>query len=111
MFMKLHHVKKKYTNKTTYNRSDHNKNNPYTIISNKILEDKNLDYMGRLIMLTLLSHPDNWVINKERELRIIGCPHKKFNDAWKQLERLHYITRKRILNGTFWVVNENPNVV
>ncbi len=50
------------SNESTFQRSPHNKQNPYTMISNDLIRDQNLSLECRGLIIYLLSHNDGWCI-------------------------------------------------
>lgn len=101
--------KKSYNNTSKILRAPKDSNHPYTVVSSYWNDYSKLDGYQRAIMLELTSNSDEFIINKNVVEKRLGFPHKKFLDAWKELENKHFILCDRFWGGVRWVINENPN--
>ena len=82
----------------------------YTVINNKIINDKNLDWKELGLLIYLLSKPDEWEVSvthlaKQRKTQTNGI-----YSILKTLRDIGYIRlEKRHTGKTDWVVYEKPN--
>lgn len=93
-------------NQTIYNRVEHGTSSPFTIISNKCVNDNKLTFKEVGIMTYLLSQSDCWVVNKWKVLKVSGFGRVSFDKSWKTLEELGYIEMERFQGGVKWTINE-----
>lgn len=89
------------TEKTIFVR-EHNKDNPYTTISNKILQNKSLSWKARGLLAYMLSLPKNWKFNmKHLESQATEGPYQ-LKQAIKELEDAGHLVRRRVhVDGRF----------
>ena len=105
-------------NKTIYELSPRDKDNPWNMYDARLWELKNDEL---LIMLAILSNktektnPDDkvWVLNRieiEKRLQKGGMGWRNFRKAWDMLKIKGYIVCNRKQGYVEWVVKENPNI-
>ena len=100
-------------NTTIYHRSVKDKNNYYTMISNKLVKDDRLSFIEVGIMTWILSNNDSFILNKGFIQKRSGLGRTVFNRAWKALEDLGYIqSYKAMISGQGsvyqYTINETP---
>ena len=91
----------------------------FTIISNKVIEDKNLSLKAKGLFIVLARLPKTWEYSEQGILTIINGNNKKNNDGIKslktaihELEEYHYLIRiqNRDKNGKFnkikWILTD-----
>lgn len=80
----------------------------FTIISNTILKDHELNIKDRGVLCTLISLPDNWDFSIEGLLKIVPDGYSAVSNSIKRLEELGYLTRilQRDSEGKFESVLE-----
>lgn len=98
--------KTSYQNQTVYFRAEHK--TAYTVITNSLIQDKNLSFTEVGIMTYLLSLPKDWVVNKTQIQKESGLGLVAFNKAWKRLEEMGYIVRTAIKGGYCYEIIEKP---
>jgi hypothetical protein len=101
----------KYNNKTEYNRAVKDSGHTYTMVTNMLIRDPNLNIIEKGIMLELLSNDESYIINKTFLQKKSGIGEDTFNENWKHLQKLGYINSKRFLRGVEWIINEVPSIV
>lgn len=88
-------------------RSNHNKNNPYTMIINKTILDDRLSDSARGLLSRMLARPDDWqfytdVLSKE-------CKNKETSvrSSLKELQKFGYVkvNKPRSEKGKFAISN------
>ena len=89
------------------------KKSGFTIISNKLIRDKNISEAAKMMEITMLSKPDNWVFSVAALAAEIGYSRDKVSRLLKELEAAGYVTRRRIReNGRFgkmeYIVHDEP---
>ena len=84
---------------------------PYTRIDNMLINDKRLNYLEKMIMVDILSHPEDWIVVKSYFEKRSGFGKKKFDKSWKVLENAGYISHKRIKGGWKYSVDEDPQQI
>jgi hypothetical protein len=92
-------------NRTTFIRCDKDENHPFSRIPANLFK---LDGYQLAIMSQILSNSDDWNIVKKEIRKRIDFPRQKFNDAWKSLIDLGYISVKRIQGGYHYTIHEDP---
>lgn len=96
----------------TINRAIHDKNNPYTRVTNRLARDTRLSYEARGLMLYLLSHNNSWKIRIADIMKQGGIGRDKARAILRELATFGYITRpKNGLDGKFdWEIKvyEDP---
>lgn len=95
-------------NRTIYYRAKHDKDNPYTPISNTIVKDKRLSFLEKGLILFLLSNSDEYRINKSVILTQSGHGRKAIDNAFKHLKEIGYIGYMYKNNIHTWIINECP---
>lgn len=90
----------------------------YTPISNDVIQNKNLSFEARGLLIYILSLPQDWVLvksNIQKQSSIGTC---QFNRIWKELTNAGYIYSEKVRNpdtGVFigWahIAYEEPNDV
>jgi hypothetical protein len=93
-------------------RAEHNEKNPYTCISNRILQGS-LSGMATAILCYLLSHGDGWQVWNPAIMHRFGIGRKALEKALSELKERGYIQRPRVrLENGQWdyvsVVREIP---
>ena len=101
-------MSKEFKNVTTYSKAIHNTDHPYLMISQTILQDKNLDLLEKGIMAELLNHDETYIINTSYLQKISGIGEDRFYKKIKHLISLGYISKKRIQSGVSWTIIESP---
>jgi hypothetical protein len=91
-------------NRTTFNRCPKDAEFPFTRIPAKVFA---LDGYKLAIMGYILSNRDDWNIVKSEIANRTKFPRNKFNVAWKSLENLGYIKKRRIQGGWDYTINED----
>lgn len=95
-------------NLTNYNRADHGTTNNYTVISNQLINDNNLNVIDKGIMLMILSNSDNFIYNSIVMQKKSGIGKIAFYSSIKKLITLGYINKQAIQGGYIWTINEAP---
>jgi hypothetical protein len=96
----------KYSNETVMFKSEHKKN--YTVLTNSLIQNKELSFLEVGIMAYLLSLPKGWVINKTQIQKESGFGNSQFTKAWNNLVDQGYINSIRIKGGFSYEVIETP---
>ena len=94
----------------TVNLAPHDKDNPFTVISNKAVYDNRLSLKARGLLMLILGLP------RDRELSISGLASLKIaglttlKSAFAELKKHGYLeySRKGSNNGGTYTVNETP---
>lgn len=99
-------------NTTKIVRSPKDKENPFTRMSNSI-GNLRADEIG--IMFQILSHSDNWVLNKNDVMKKSKLGKARFERAWNHLKELGYIVINKLpmKDGKFcysYIIYEIPEV-
>jgi len=100
-------------NKTTIYRAKHNNQNPFTRVSNNLIQDKRLKPDEKLTLVFILSNADKWVINQNNLKNQLGIKKTKMQRIIKNLENTGYLTREKFKLpdakgfGWNWTVYEN----
>ncbi len=81
-------------NQTIYNRSLHDSNNPYLMISSKLINDKRLTNDELLIMIKILSNSDSYIFNSTFLQKEMKLGQIKFYSAIKNLIKYGYLKKK-----------------
>lgn len=68
----------------------------FTLINNKMLRDVELGATERGLLITMLSLPDNWNFSIKGLTKILPNGVTQISTALKNLEKLHYLDRKRV---------------
>jgi len=103
-------------NKTTYKRSMHDKQHPYTQISADLINNNNLTGEERFLLIYLLGRSDDYILhssyfaNKSREL--FGWGRDKFYSVWRNLQTKGFIEKEKIrdegkIDGHHYIVHES----
>jgi len=99
----------KYSNETVMFKSEHKKN--YTVLSNSLIQNKELSFLEVGIMTYLLSLPKGWVINKTQIQKVSGVGRVAFNKSWDKLINQGYINSIRIQGGfSYEVIETSMNI-
>jgi len=86
-------------------RPEHN----FTIISNQVIEDANLDWKDLGLLVYLLSKPDNWQISLAHLAKQKRTGQDGVSTAIKNLKQSGYIRMKRHSTGHVdWCVYDRP---
>lgn len=97
---------KNFKNQTTYNRAKHDDSNKYTLIAFETVRDKRLTSNELGILVYILSHANDFVINKGMIQRWSRLGDHSFNKCWNDLKQYGYIEKKPIQSGVEWTINE-----
>ncbi len=92
-------------NKTMFVR---NKGKSYTIVPNHILNDDRLSSYAKIIMITIISNADDWIINRKEIQKRVNITHCKFEEGWELLKSLGYIEVIRRQGYFHYIINELP---
>jgi len=98
-------------NRTIIIRSPKDKDNPFTRISNLLINDHRLSGTEVGVMVRLLANADDWIINKTFEEKKSRLTRGGFNTAWKNLIAYGYIEQTKAfhprISYTYKII-ENP---
>ena len=101
-----------------FERSPHDKEHPYTRISNHILNDTYLDVKDKGLMACILSLPEDWKFSESGLSKRFGMNRTTLRKSLKRLEEAGYLKRiqqARNSKGKFvaadWTVIECPTRV
>jgi hypothetical protein len=107
--------------KITIQRSPHNKENPYVMISKKMLRDPDLSPRDKGALAYMLSLPDTWVSHSRQIAKTLGIGIDQMRDIFRKLIKFGYATREEIKDSSnkFLTVNyyifeerlENPQKI
>ena len=100
-----------FKNKTVYVRAPKDDVFTFNRISSSVTSNPKLNYCEKSIMVEILSHSDDYVINKGYIRKVLQMPYKKFADSWASLEEKYYINAQRFFGGTKYVINEKGNYI
>ena len=72
--------------------------NGFLIVRNEVVRDRRLSFVGRGVLLTILSRPDNWSISAERLATETDADEgvKTVRRALRELEAAGYLERRRV---------------
>lgn len=101
-------MERTFKNKTKIVRAEHDKDNHFTCISNKLIQDTRLNVYELGIMLKILSNSDDYVLHTTYLAKQVGISQGKFNKAIKHLISIGYINKEQIQGGWLWTINEIP---
>ena len=88
----------------------------YTPIFNEVLQNTNLSFRARGLLVYILSLPSDWIPVKNQIMQKNGYKRTKFDAIWNELKDAGYIHSKRTKNelgqyiGWDHLVLENPIV-
>ncbi len=82
-------------NEATFQRSPHNKQNPYVMISREMAQDKSISPKAKGVLLYLLSLPDNWKIHHSHLQDALGVGEDYINSSMDELLQNGYAERTR----------------
>ncbi len=100
-----------FQNSTLYNRAHHNEQNPFTVITNTLINDSRLTVVELGLMIKILSNSENYIFNSVYTQQTSGIGKDKYNQSLKKLISLGYISKKaKNKGGWLWVINETPNI-
>lgn len=102
-------MERTFKNKTKIVRAEHDKDNHFTCISNRLIQDTRLNVYELGIMLKILSNSDEYVLHTTYLAKQVGISQGKFNKAIKHLISIGYINKEHIQGGWLWTINEIPN--
>jgi len=99
-------MKTNFKNQTEKQRAMHNETNPYTLISNRLIDDEKLTATELLIMIKLMRDSDNFIFNANsfRDKHNVGK--FLFDKSMKNLIEYGYIKKERIRGGVKWTIKE-----
>lgn len=96
-------------------RAVKNKDNPYAMIDKRIVEDKNLTWKAKGLLVYILSRPDNWIIQMQDLVNQSQDGINAIRAAMKELKAAGYIKYKGRrkdatgkITGAIWEVHERP---
>lgn len=95
-------------------RSKSKLNKNFSIVSNKIIQNKNISFEARGLLVFLLSLPDDWVLHKTWIMKEYGIGKHKLTKMFKELEDNGYfasfdmIVEKGRFKGKNYIVYEEP---
>ena len=100
-------------NRTTYNRMDHNRKNPYVMISRALTQDNRLTAISIGLMAIILSNRDEFILNVSHLKRVSKLTKTQFYSAWNDLQEYQYIIQKKVDGKGTWhtIINENSTPV
>ncbi|MCT3125965.1 hypothetical protein [Lactococcus lactis] len=77
--------------------------NPYSIIPNELVQNENITWAARGLMVYILSMPEDWVFYKTEVMKHGEKKRDAFNKIWMELQRFGYISKENIRdeNGRF----------
>ena len=93
-------------NKTTFIRD---KGESFTVIPNRVLDDKRLTSDSQIIFIHIIRNSDDWVINKNDIMKRVNLPHHAFRHGWTLLKKYNYIMVIRKQSHVHYIIDENPN--
>jgi hypothetical protein len=99
---------KSYKNETQYRRTTKDQEHPFTIISQTLIRDTNLNLIEVGIMTYFLSHDDSYILNMTYVQKISGIGQDVFNKSIKHLIELGYVLKVPYFGGVCWIINEIP---
>lgn len=77
------------------NRAPHDKQNPYTQVSNRLIKDDRVSPEALGVMTWILSNADDFVIRLKTIMKRFGIGRDKASGILKELETLQYIEREK----------------
>ena len=98
-------------NRTTILRAPKDKDNPFTRISNALINDKRLSDAEVGIMVRILANSDDWIINKDYHQKKSLLTRGSFNTVWRNLIVYGYIEQTKIFSPQIsftYTIFENP---
>jgi len=95
-----------FKNQTKYNRSMHNEDNTYTLVSDLLIKDKRLSIIEKGIMVSILSNDDSYIFNSTYFKKDLGIGDDKYNKAIANLITCGYIVKNKVQGGIQWIFNE-----
>ena len=96
-------------------RSKKNGKSRYTPVSNDIIQNKEMSLDERMVLIYLISLPEDWVVYKTEIWKMMNVGRDRFYKIWKVLEERGYILSEKQTNslgqiiGYNHVVYEEPN--
>lgn len=103
----------KFNNKTTFKRANHDSSHPFTVISNALIKDSRLTVTDKGIMVHILSHSDEFVINMTAIQEKSGIGRAAFQKSLKRLQNIGYLKKEKVrtrdgkqFSGWHWTINE-----
>lgn len=88
--------KEKNANKVFIKRAVHNSDNPFTQISNRLINDKNLTGSELGTLVRILQLPENWKVIPKLLAKSLGMAEKTIYRLLKKYQELGYCKSKRI---------------
>ena len=79
----------------TIHRTPKDRDHPYTMVDNRLAEDKRLSGVEVKIMLYLLGKPDDWKLIAEDVAKRIGVDRKTVYKALNRLRKYGYVSRQQ----------------
>ena len=100
-------TEKTYSNTTTYFRAKNDGvANYYTVISNDLIRDKRLSSDEIIIMVTILSNNNTYVLNMDFLRNYLRWSGKRFYKASEILQKYKYLEKVRGRGTCNWIVRE-----
>jgi hypothetical protein len=97
---------REFRNSTEQHRIEKIKN--HTCISNRLINDDRLSAAAKIMMIYLLSKPDEWVINQSEIQASLRLSRLDCRNGMGALIKAGYISRKKIYEGYSYVLHEEP---
>lgn len=88
----------------TTHRGKHDKDNPFTRISNMIIDDKRLSAKARLLIIYVLRQPDGWQTNPTVIKNSLGYSNPVYWTCLNEAEEYGYLKRVKVRNQRGHVV-------
>jgi hypothetical protein len=98
----------------TTNFAPRNAENPYTLISTRLIRNPELRPTDARLMSILLSKPQGWQPNIKNLIKEMGAKRYAIQQAIKRLKQLGYLVCEAVRNAlgqflyTHWIINEIP---
>lgn len=88
-------------------RSKKNGKSRYTAVSNSIIQDKTMTLDERMVLIYLLSLPEDWIVYKTEIWKQINVGRDRFYKIWKVLEERGFIISEKQTNTLGQIVGYN----
>lgn len=86
----------------------------YTQINNELIDDTRLSLAARMLLIILLSKPDNWKLSVAHLIKQSDAGEKYIRARLKELENCKYLRKVLVkdangkITGTDWIIYETP---
>jgi hypothetical protein len=98
-------------NQTTYFRMEHDKKNPFVIISRALTQDRRLSAISIGLMTIILSNSNDFHLNVRYLKNVSRLTRTQFYKAWNELQEYQYVIQKQEgKNSYHYIINENPTI-